>query len=113
MIVPRLRCDNRLMRKDSDHRARPTAIRSVLRYVQPIAARTKATRARMTRMTLRLKFMSQSSSIVAAGRSPRLPAGISQVIPLQCLELAFAHLGRVLRPAQQDDGVRVQPHGAR
>src|SRR5256885_8778318 len=57
MIVPRLRCENRLTRNDNDHSARPTAIRSVLRYVQPIAARTKATRARMTRITLRFKLM--------------------------------------------------------
>src|SRR5438034_4206186 len=172
MIVPRLSCENRLMRKDRAHSARPTAIRSVLRYVQPIAARTKATRARRTRITLKFKLMPsifldsgrrklaeaarrhqpgenvhlEPSSpnrrvvrhegprsldrrpedadatpgfvrLAGKGSADQSMAGLahpgveSHVIPLQCLELDVAHLGRVLRPAQQDDGVRVQLHG--
>src|SRR5690349_17096064 len=38
----------------SDHSARPIAIRSVFRQLQPIAATTNATRARISRRVLKL-----------------------------------------------------------
>src|SRR4051794_10666796 len=62
---------NRTIRNESDHSARPIAIKSSLRQLQPIAARMNAMRARITNSTPILKLMGQSSSIVAAGWSLR------------------------------------------
>src|SRR5262245_15373743 len=60
---------SRGIRTASDHRARPTEMRSVLRKLQPIAARTKATRARISRRVL--KLMAGYSALPALDLSRR------------------------------------------
>src|SRR5205814_9937835 len=62
---------NRPIRNESDQSARPIAMRSSLRQLQPIAARMNAMRARNTSSTPILKFMRQSSSKLTASRSVR------------------------------------------
>src|SRR5689334_9962462 len=90
----RFRCERRPSSKDSDHSARPTAIRSILRYDHPMAATAKAIRARTSRMTVKLTcsiyLQSRCGSIPkCAGRHQPCedvglhPAGLQRRIVLQ------------------------------